>query len=298
MPVFALAGARAARFLALACCALCVCSPAVAQRGGIRDPIPEPEDLAADEAAERLDRLRRQRLAGDFVFHVHLEHLPRRGDATTYRGKMWGTWRGSVPWTRVTVALEPKAEGSDAAKASEVEVLLRAGPEPKAWRRADGAFRPIEGAALFEPLIPGVPYSAFDLQMPFLHWKDFDYLGPKEGGYPAQRYLLRAPGDAPARQAGVRAARLFLDDRYNALRRVDLLGSENEVRSSFRVRSFKKVQDQYIVKTVDLVDEATQDRARFEVRRAAVGLDLPDGVFDPNDPEQPPALPESRLESL
>ena len=42
----------------------------------------------------------------------------------------------------------------------------------------DGEFDELTGDALREPILPGIVYTPFDLQMPFLYWEDYNYEGP------------------------------------------------------------------------------------------------------------------------
>ena len=56
---------------------------------------------------------------------------------------------------------------------------------------------------------------------------------------------------------------------------------KSEVSSRFAVESFKKIQDQYIVKRITLTDYSSRDRTTFEVKAAAVGISLNQNLFCP-----------------
>ena len=75
--------------------------------------------------------------------------------------------------------------------------------------------------------------------------------------------------------------RVGLDDTYNALWRIEIIDTENEMLSRFSVESFKKVQEQYIVRRITLKDYSTSDRTSFDVEAAALGLTLNRDLFDP-----------------
>ena len=67
----------------------------------------------------------------------------------------------------------------------------------------------------------------------------------------------------------------------DALWRIEVMNAESEVSSRFAVESFKKIQDQYIVKRITLTDYSSRDRTTFEVKAAAVGISLNQKLFCP-----------------
>ena len=74
--------------------------------------------------------------------------------------------------------------------------------------------------------------------------------------------------------------RVGLDDIYDSLWRIEVVGKDGENLSEFSVESFKKVQEQYIVKRITLSDLATKDAISFEVKAAALRLSLNRKLFD------------------
>ncbi len=244
-----------------------------------------------------MDHFRAQRMEGDFIFFFELEHVPRRGSARTFLGQMWGAWNEQGPITRVRIDGAP--EGPETFNGP-IEFIIQNGPEPKAWRRQgrDAAFTLLSGEALFEPIVPGVHYSVFDLQMPFIYWDDFDYAGPaRVQGRSAQRFFIYPPENDPIFQENIDRVRLALDDGYNALLRIDFYDGDRPM-SSFRIRRFKEVQGQYIVREIDLIDERARDRTKFTVNSASVGLQLPESTFDPEHQRSPIQLAPRFFEDL
>ena len=80
-----------------------------------------------------------------------------------------------------------------------------------------------------------------------------------------------------------------MDDTYNALWRVEVVHDDESVHSRFAVESFKKVQEQYIVKRITLTDYPGKDRTTFDVVDASVGLKLDEALFDlPTEPASKP----------
>ena len=198
---------------------------------------------------------------------------------------MWGSWNESGPITRLRVSSVRSKDNEPVNSSQEVELIIQNGVTPQAWiRRNDrGEFELIEGEALFEPIMPSLLYSPFDLQMPFVYWKDFTYEGPTLLGATrtAQQFLMQPPALSASAQRGISGVRVGLDDTYNALWRIEVMNAKGEVSSRFAVESFKKIQDQYIVKRITLTDYSSRDRTTFEVKAAAVGIPLNQKLFCP-----------------
>jgi hypothetical protein len=251
---------------------------------------PGMERIDQEEGARRLEAFRQQRLQGDYVFEFQLEHKPRRARTVRFDGIMWGSWneRGAV--TRLKVL--PRNGGVDESSAP-IELIIQNGTQPEAWirRGPSEAFQQVEGDALFEPLLPGLVYSVFDLQMPFIYWDEYDYEGPSLVGASrvAQNFLMRPPEESASERQGIQGVRVSLDDTYNALWRVEVIGDDGDLRSKFSVESFKKVQEQYIVKRITLVDYPSKDRTTFDVTDANVGIHLDRDLFElpPTSPARP-----------
>lgn len=234
-----------------------------------------------EEGARRLAAFRRQRLQGDYCFQFTLEHKPRRARTVRYEGMMWGSWNEQGPVTRFRVFPN---QSSDVAHLEPVELIIQNGPAQNAWirRSAGDAFKLVEGEALFEPILPDLLYSPFDLQMPFVYWHDFTYEGPTLIGASrvAQQFLMHPPEGSASAARGIAGVRVGLDDTYDALWRVEVVNAEGEDISSFSVERLKKVQGQYIVKRITLKDSATRNSTSFQVKAASVGLSLKRDLFN------------------
>ncbi|TVP81099.1 MAG: hypothetical protein EA353_02180 [Puniceicoccaceae bacterium] len=256
-----------------------------AQRAGFDRPSNRMVRIDAEEGAARLAAFRNQRLVGDFYFEFQLEHKPRRARTTRYEGQMWGTWNAEGPVTRFLIQPESSRQSGPQKQVEHVELIVQNGERPLAWirRSADGAFQQITGEALFEPILPGLLYSPFDLQMPFVYWDEFIYEGPALAGISrvAQQFLMLPPEGSASAQRGISGVRIGLDDTYDALLRIEVVDSEDSVMSRFAVESFQKVDEQYIVKRITLTDQSSRDRTTFRVEAASVGLSLGRDLFDP-----------------
>lgn len=258
---------------------ICVSSSASAQRADHKES--PYVKIDQEEGVRRMAAFRSQRLEGDYCFRFELEHLPRRGDKKTYLGTMWGSWNEQGPITRFEIF---PSENSVEGEAAVVELIVQNGIDPHAWIRhgRSGSFNKITGDALFEPVLPGVVYSPFDLQMPFIYWDSFSYEGPvRVQSRIAQQFLMSPPEASLSDARGIGAVRVCLDDSYDALLRIEVLNGDGDELSRFTVESFKKVQGQYIVKEITLKNYATRDRTRFKVKEASVGQKLQPHFFDP-----------------
>ncbi|MEO0510436.1 MAG: hypothetical protein AAF065_11315 [Verrucomicrobiota bacterium] len=254
----------------------------LAQRGGPNaNPRSGMERIEQEEGARRLAEFRNQRLQGDYVFEFQLEHKPRRARTVRFEGTMWGTWNEKGALSRFKILSEEKSpDGTEVF----IELIVQNGFEPRAWVKRTGSdkFVLLEGDALFEPILDGPLYSVFDLQMPFIYWSDFLYEGPARigTGRVVQRFLMLPPEGSQSDERGIKGVRIGLDDTYNALRRIEVIDEDGSVQSRFAVESFKKVQEQYIVKTITLTNYPEKDRTSFKVIEASVGLNLDKELFD------------------
>jgi len=233
------------------------------------------------EGAEILRDLRAAGPAGDYYLEFDLRVLPRRGEETRVPGRLWGGRNREGPISRL--ALKIPAAG-DGVAPTERRILVQGGPRPAAWAwpAGDGdATIAIDDAALFTPLA-GTDLSAFDLQMPFLYWTDFVYEGKTRlQDRPTDTFLLYPPASLATRRPDLVAMRVYLDPQYHALVQAEQLGEGERVLKSFRVVSLRKIGENWIVRSVELRDEATRNKTRFVVTAAALELDFSGSVFDP-----------------
>ncbi len=237
------------------------------------------------EGAKALEQLRRQGIAGDYYLEFQLRLMPRRGAERLFSGAMWGAQNDAGLVSRVQLAA-----GSPEAR----DLLIQNGSQPAVWESspAHPAAVALDGAKLFQPLLPGIDITPFDLQMPFIHWADFRYDGlTRFAGRPAHMFLLRPPAAFAAANPGLKGVRVQLDSQFNALVQVELLGDGDRVTKTTTVVDLKKVSGQWIVKTIDVRDETTKNKTRLSITGAALGLTLADAIFQPAELAIAPAVP-------
>lgn len=224
---------------------------------------------------------------GQHYLEFLLTILPRRGDEHSIPGRLWGTHDERGNLTRIVLA--PGVAGQ------ETRLLVRVGPTSAAWAFTPGkdlAVQPLSAAGLFEPLA-GSDVTAFDLEMPFLYWNDFVFEGvSKIRGRPAHVFLMKPPaGFIPANQK-ISGVRLYLDTEYAAVVQFEEVGADNEPIKTVSTLDLKKVDDQWIVKSIDFRVEVTHNKSRFTVTGVAENQEFSSALFDPavlEDSIQPPA---------
>lgn len=282
--------------LVVFCAALPVESAAQSRR--YRPPARYVQFGEPDQSQGRkiLEDFRLQGIAGDYYLEFELHVLPRRGETRVVSGaRLWGARNEIGPVSRVEL---PAVEGAPARR-----LLVQNGPQGAVWvaPAAGGAAAPgaLDASALFTPLA-GTDLTAFDLQMPFLYWGDFVFEGVAPvRGRPAHVFLMYPPDTIAALKPELAGVRVYLDTQYGALVQAQQIGAEERVLKSITVLDLKKVDDQWMVKTIDLRDEATRNKTQFIVTGAALGLDFSNMLFEPANlaaPITPP--PAARIRRL
>jgi len=243
-------------------------------------PPPRYLQLGAPDQAEGrriLEEFRGQGLAGDYYLEFTLDVMPRQGAERVLTGRLWGSRNAAGPVSRVSV--RPEA----GAAAPEERLLVQSGPDPALWTWRPGAEAAarVDAAGVFAP-VAGTDLTPFDLQLPFLYWPEFAYEGlARMHGRPAHVFLLYPPADLAARRPELAGVRVYLDTQYTALVEAELIGPGGRPLRSVSVLDLQKVGGQWIVKAIDVRDEATRNKTRFAVTAAALGQRFPAGTWDP-----------------
>lgn len=262
----------------VACLAFFATGPAVGQQKGYR-PLPRYVQTTAPDQAEGariLEQFRNVGIAGDHFLEFELRVLPRRGAERRVPGRLWGGRTATGPIWRFI--LNPGEQGQ------ERRWLIQNGPRPALWGwdpSAPERTQVLGGQALFDR-IADTDLTAFDLQMPFFYWTDHVFEGvTRVRGRPAQVFLLYPPEDFAVRHPALSGVRVYLDLEYHAMVQAEQLGTDGRATKAMTVIDLKKVADQWIVKSIDVRDEATRNKTRFTVTGAALGLDFSSSLFDP-----------------
>lgn len=265
-----------------------------AQRRLAPRPIPYSQ-LDKEEGEKRLSELRRFSFPTVYGFRFDVRAMPRRGEERRFSGRLWGDRDEKGPVARYEIA-----RGQDR---EPLRFLVRGGDEPEIWEY--DAELPERGVVLLETEelfheIEGTDFSPFDLQMPFLFWREFDYEGLRRlQARSSHIFLMHPPEEFALAYPRLSGVRMYLDAEFNALLGADLLDAEGDELKTFRIAEIKRLGDDWLVRAIDYRDVRTGNRTRMTIRSAAI--DLPGEPFDfsPEALDRPfPEVPRERFSRL
>lgn len=249
--------------------------------------------LSEREALQLFDNFRSQKIYGDYSFVFELQHMPRQSRGSLFFGMIWGTWgkEGEGPLMRMELWPANKKE-------DRIILLGASGEHPKVWtldKNVSAGYRELTAEEIFKPVRQDLLFSPFELFFNYLYWKNPEYLGSTVAkGRPAQAYRLEAPNWVKKVEKEYTSVDVYLDAEYGALIEAYILGKDKRVEKAIKVLNFKKVQNQWIVKTIDLMDEISRDKSRLDIRRAALNLKFDKSYFKPGKlTEHFPRIPEN-----
>lgn len=258
--------------------------PLSAQPRGKPDPrFAAPEQIDEAEGARVLAAFRCARTKGDYSFAFELVNRPKGGKPVTSLGRMLGTWDDEgYALTRTEIVLEGGRV---------LRFVYRGGPQGWIYRaEGDAPAVKIEGTDSLKPVLDGLTFTPFDLQMPFLFWTDARYEGTKKlQDRPAHYFLLTPPAGTDCGE--VKSVRVAIDADFLVMLSAEELGADGTALKEFRINGFAKVNGQWIVKEIDLVDERSKDRTRLRVDDALVGITLSPDLFHASAGEKIAPLP-------
>ena len=262
-----------------------------------------PNHLDASEQNSYLQSLRNQRIDGDYCLKFQLIHKPRRGSSQYYDGTLYGSFIENRPMIRVLLEATGHL-GSELSGSTEVlaEIIIHGAVSSSAWlrRNLSDTFLLMQGTETLNPIVPNLLFRTFDLQMPYVYWKNYLYVGPDRVGRAGgvQVFNMYPPAESPAALTGVEYVRIALDNSYSALRRASIISIGEAVESVLETRSFAKVQNQWILREVALTDPTTKDATSFKVSSVALGITLDGSIFNPVSKIQLPILESNYFEDL
>ena len=211
-----------------------------------------------------------------FAMNFKLRHMPRRGSERVRTGTLLGPYLGSGV-TRLLLK-------SDSGNKKNEYFLFQNGQTPKIWKSNFGDIQAkvITQTQFLEPLVGGMNQTAFDLLMPFIFWQAEYEMSGKVAGRPAHLFSFKCPVWMTEKKPNWHKITLALDDTYDAPLRVEILGVDQVPERTLILRSFKKLQDQWIVKEIDCRDRQTRSVTRMQITSSALGLDFDSSVFLPS----------------
>ena len=245
--------------------------------------------LTDESAQERLSDYRSfllsdsngSRFHEGYSLQFQLRHMPRRGSETVKTGILYGPFLGCGV-SRLSVV-------RDSQKNNFSNFLLKNGEDPKFWNVTSNELQPIliSPEESLAPLVQGMNQTAFDLLMPFVFWNGEYKNSGKVAGRPAHIFSFTCPPWITKVKPHWQNITLALDDAYDAPLRVEILGKSQIAERTLILRKFIKVGNRWIVKEIDCHDRKSRSVTRMTVTSAALGLDLDQTLFLPENLVQP-----------
>jgi hypothetical protein len=239
-----------------------------------------------EEGKQALAAFQQAGIAGQYYLEFELRVMPRRGEERSVEGRLWGARNDQGAITRISV---------DGPNSTERRLLLQNGADAKVWGVdfKEGGSSQTRIVDDFEPLIPGVELTAFEIEMPFIYWTDavLEKLVSLRSR-PTHVFLFRPPANWQKDHSDVSGVRVYLDTQFNVPVQTEMLGREGRVVKTLSLVDLKKVGDQYIPKSIDLRNDLTRDKVRFQVIGAALNQHFPAEIFAPAHLADPAPRPE------
>ena len=253
----------------------------------------EASTLDADEARILLESFRSYSYPDDYCFRFRVRHYPYRQKTVEAFGTLWGLFDPITRTHYQRVHLETRDPDNPRSFVSIGRFLLIRGPYPEAWTLGEnGAPVQLQPEEWLSPLIEGMSITVGDMLMPFLYWDKSEYIGPSQvKARPAQSFVMFPPVDSG--ESSIPSVRVAFDDEFKGLLQSEWLSDDGSVLRSIELVSLKKVQGQYIPRTMDYRDLTRRDKTRIDIQAAAMRILLDPSVFIPSNLDQDQPLVES-----
>jgi len=242
------------------------------------------EDLRKNPM-NRLELLKSARFKRDCSFCFELAHLPRKGKEVVFSGVLF------LSENSLLIKIEPKNETS-----SSIRILCRMSEIPQTWVVESGKQKELTAAELFSPIIKGQLFNPIDLSRAFLLWKNPTYETFKRvKGRFAYLFLADLPAELKKHGLLYEKVRIVIDAHFSSLLQATYLSSKKEELRDFSILSFKRVDDEWIPKGIEVFDKKTHDKSRLIITSAAMNLQLDKAFFSPENLTKPfPSTPSYR----
>lgn len=264
-------------------------SEMAAQRRLPERPIPYTE-LEREEGIERLREMRQMGIGGVYSLLAEVRVMPRRGKENRFQGQVWGAHNEFGPVYRYEFWDREKSEKGI------LRFLIQNGENPSIWfydtADPDSGVRKIPTEELFTP-IGEMDFTPFDLQLPFVYWDNFTYEGlSRVRGRSSHRFLMEPPASLSEAFPWLEGVRMFLDAEFNAMTGAEVVGEDGVTLRAFNIIDIKRVEDQWLIKTIDFRNETSGDKTRLSIGAAALNLEEKRFQFTPEMLERPfPSVP-------
>jgi hypothetical protein len=268
----------------LGCLGILVFSQLSAQFSKKRPKLEILREIDLEEGRQRLNSFRQMWVVGDYSLLYSLEFIPRRGDRLEISGTLWGSNAADGPVSLVQLNEDPSTQ-----------FYIKNGPIAFVSKKQEGVhdWQPIPVTDWFNSIDDKVTLTAFDLMMPFIYWSEWTYEGvTKTRSRVAHAFLMEAPDSLKDNPLGLHGVVVFLDESFNALLKADYVTKDDVVIKSLHLIDIKKVDGDWLPKTMDFLDESTRDKTRLTIKAAAMHSDFSDHSLGRGElPESVPEIP-------
>lgn len=252
---------------------------------------PEASTLSDEDAKALLESFRSYSYPDDYCFRFRVRHYPYRKKTVEAYGTLWGLFDPVTRTHYQRVHLEKRDPESPRNFLPIARFLFIRGPYPEVWT-IDESGEPVslDPEHWSKPLIEEMSVTVSDMLMPFLYWENSHYEGPSQvKARPAQSFLLSPPADSGG-VCVMPSVRVAFDDEFKGLLQSEWLADDGSILRSIELVSLKKVQEQYIPRTMDYRDLGKRDKTRIDIQAAAMRVQFDSSVFVPSNLDEPPPL--------
>ena len=218
-----------------------------------------------------------------YLYQFEFTHYPRTDQPVTHLGLLSGPFPEST-----TIRIDLISRKEDAIPYYSF-LLKRDSVNPILWKwnKEKELLSNVSPEDWFSPWVEGINHCPFDLLMPFLNWPNQYEKSGRVCGRPAHLYTFTPLPNSTFSQSSLSSIRLAIDDAYNAPLRIEHMDGGILPSRTFSLQSFKKVEDRWVVKTIDVKDRDSKSKTRFELVSVAHKLDLAGTTFDKSGLKNP-----------
>lgn len=213
----------------------------------------------------------------DSCFRFRLDHLPRKADAVLYDGIVWNAQRGDIALTRVSLVCK-----SDNSKSVSL-IAINAKGVGEIYILKGDKFEKLEQTSWSKPLIEGLIYTPFDVLTPYKFWK-WSYIGPGREGMAMHFFELLPDANFAKACPDYSKVVVGLSREFNAPMQTEYFNEKKEATRRVSLSSVKKVQENWIVKQIELLDLKSRDKDKISITHAAFPKAVDMSLFDINKP--------------
>lgn len=216
----------------------------------------------------RLDFLKSAQFSNDCVFEFELIHYPRNGKNIIFVGQLFLSKEAMV------MKILPRGGGEV------TKILCKFGRLPRVWTLGN-VIKELTLGELISPIVSNQLFNSIDLSRSFLAWESSKYEDFKRvKGRFSYLFLTNVPEELKKVNNVYDKVRIVIDSHFNSLLQVNYLNVKKEILRTFSILSFKKVDEEWIPKSIEIMDEITREKSRLTITSAAMNLKLPLTTFD------------------